>query len=93
MFASVILNDKDKEQNHAQSKDIQLDAVQNSTIDVDASAADLLHAPSGDLFWLTGLSSASSAPYEGVPSESEFILFPTNLPCDLTWRLTGLEFV
>ena len=43
----VILNDKDREQNHTQSKDIQLDTVQNSTIDVDASAADLLHA----LFW------------------------------------------
>ena len=40
----VILNDKDREQNHAQSEDIQLDTVQNSTIGVDASAADLLHA-------------------------------------------------
>ena len=43
-FISVILNDKDREQNHAQSKDIQLDTVQNSTIDVAASAADLLLA-------------------------------------------------
>ena len=40
----VILNDKDREQNHTQSEDIQLDTVQNSTIGVDASAADLLHA-------------------------------------------------
>ena len=40
----MILNDKDREQNHAQSEDIQLDTVQNSTIGIDASAADLLHA-------------------------------------------------
>ena len=40
----MILNDKDREQNHTQSEDIQLDTVQNSTSDVDASAADLLHA-------------------------------------------------
>ena len=44
----VILNDKDREQNHAQSEDIQLDTVQNSTIGVDASAADLLLALVGE---------------------------------------------
>ena len=40
----VILNDEDREQNHSQSSDMQLDTVQNSTSDVDASAADLLLA-------------------------------------------------
>ena len=44
LFATVILNDKDREQNHTQSEDIQLDTVQNNISDVDASAADLLLA-------------------------------------------------
>ena len=44
----MILSDKDREQNHTQSKDIQLNTVQNSTIDVGASAADLLLALFGE---------------------------------------------